>query len=292
MSLLLSPGLLWRHARLFRPDRRRQPGDWPPLEAERAFHPDPDHLRRFRDCCPGWQLDDWLPPTWPQVAAADLHLRLLGERAFPFNPMGLVHFSNRIELLGPMPVGGDYRLKARLLPGGEHPRGTLVDVETAMSNGGEPVWRSVATALRITREKPPSDMSDDESSGAESMPASERGIELPEDLGRRYALIAGDLNPIHQRAWMARPFGFPRPIIHGMWTLAWAVQPLLPARPGQPLVVDAEFTRPVLLPATLHVGVDRAEPGTQKGRVWTQEPGKPNLCFSIRSSRLPGLTRD
>jgi acyl dehydratase len=279
--MMPSPRLLWRHVRLFRPDRRKRLQGWPFLQAERSFHVEVEHLRRFRQCCPGWAHDAWLPPTYPQVVAADLHLRLLGERDFPFNPMGLVHFSNRIGLLGPMPVEGDYRLQARLSPGGEHPRGTLVDVETEMSNGGEPVWRSVATALRITRNRPPDEESKDKSPGEERAPASQRSIDLAEDLGRRYALIAGDLNPIHQRAWMARPFGFPRPIIHGMWTLAWAVQPLLPARPEQPLVVEAEFTRPLLLPASIHSGTDQTEQGIKRGRVWTETADRPNLLFRI-----------
>ena len=43
---------------------------------------------------------------------------------------------------------------------------------------------------------------------------------LPEDLGRRFAKVAGDRNPIHMYWWTARLFGFRRPIIHGMWTLA------------------------------------------------------------------------
>lgn len=281
MPLLPSPGLLWRHVRLFRPDRHKGLHHWPPLRAERTFRADPDHLRGFRECCPGWEQDQWLPPTYPQVVAADLHLRLLGERDFPFNPMGLVHFANRIELLGPMPVDREYALQARLSPGGAHPRGELVNVATELCDGDQVVWRSVATALRITRAKTSSDESKDERAGGGGGLVRERSIELPEDLGRRYALIAGDLNPIHQRAWMARPFGFPRPIIHGMWTLAWAIQPLLPAYPEQSLVVEAEFTRPVLLPATIHLGSDRSEQGIDRGRVWTETADKPNLLFAI-----------
>ena len=48
------------------------------------------------------------------------------------------------------------------------------------------------------------------------------GVEwrLPGDLGRRYAAVSGDRNPIHLYALTAKAFGFPRQIAHGMWSKA------------------------------------------------------------------------
>src|SRR5262249_5182674 len=40
------------------------------------------------------------------------------------------------------------------------------------------------------------------------------------DLGRRYAAVSGDINPIHLYALGARLFGFRAAIAHGMWTKA------------------------------------------------------------------------
>ena len=46
---------------------------------------------------------------------------------------------------------------------------------------------------------------------------------LAPDLGRRYAAVSGDFNPIHLSPATSRLFGFRRPIIHGMWTHARAL---------------------------------------------------------------------
>jgi acyl dehydratase len=84
---------------------------------------------------------------------------------------------------------------------------------------------------------------------------------LPADLGRRYSALAGDYNPIHLSALTARPFGFKRAIIHGMWTLARASAkwPMIcrPSRAG----CDVRFERPVFLPSRVHLAVTRDGPG-------------------------------
>ena len=75
-------------------------------------------------------------------------------------------------------------------------------------------------------------------------------IDVPEDLGRRYASVAGDWNPIHQRAWLARRFGFERAVVHGTWTLARGL-----VAAGWPLneaySLHAQFRKPVLLPSSV-----------------------------------------
>jgi acyl dehydratase len=75
---------------------------------------------------------------------------------------------------------------------------------------------------------------------------------LPGDLGRRYAAVSGDVNPIHLHPWLARALGFRRAIAHGMWTaaaMAAAVGPRLPDAVGY----RVEFRRPVLQPATVRL---------------------------------------
>ena len=53
----------------------------------------------------------------------------------------------------------------------------------------------------------------------EDVPASAEW-KLGGDLGRRYAAVSGDRNPIHMHALTAKPLGFPAAIAHGMWTKA------------------------------------------------------------------------
>ena len=46
------------------------------------------------------------------------------------------------------------------------------------------------------------------------------------DLGRRYAAVSGDRNPIHLYPLTAKALGFPRQIAHGMWSKARCVAAL------------------------------------------------------------------
>jgi acyl dehydratase len=73
---------------------------------------------------------------------------------------------------------------------------------------------------------------------------------LAGDLGRRYAGVSGDLNPIHMHGLSARLFGFPTAIVHGMWTKARCLAALDPHLPER-FSVDVSFRKPILLPATV-----------------------------------------
>ena len=81
---------------------------------------------------------------------------------------------------------------------------------------------------------------------------------LPPDLGRRYAGVSGDANPIHLSPLTSRLFGFPRPIIHGMWTHARALAQL-DARLPDAYRVQVRFTRPIMLPAAVTFAAETAD---------------------------------
>ncbi len=75
------------------------------------------------------------------------------------------------------------------------------------------------------------------------------------DLGRRYAAVSGDRNPIHMHAWSAKPLGFKQAIAHGMWTKARclaAVESRLP----DAFRVDVRFRKPIFLPGRVEFLVD------------------------------------
>ena len=73
--------------------------------------------------------------------------------------------------------------------------------------------------------------------------------QLPAQLGRDYAHVSGDSNPIHLTTLSAKAFGFPRAIAHGMWTLARATAALQPPKAFAEALISAEFKLPMLLPS-------------------------------------------
>ncbi len=273
---------IWMHAKMLRPDRvpLGKDGEPPELCFNQTWKPDADHLSSFLDICPGWRYPDVLPPTYPQVALAELHSLILAHRRFPFNPMGIVHVSNRIQVHRPI-VAGDketFDVQVALQNWQPHRRGRVFDIRTEISQGEQVVWESVATALV---------MQDKTSSGSQAKRASaapdagDDRIHLPEDLGRRYARVAGDYNPIHQRAWMARPFGFKRAIIHGMWTLGWALHE--PASRQEPGTLDCTgyFKRPVALPGDIWRKITEREQGGFDVQVFNLNSPKVSLELSL-----------
>lgn len=85
-----------------------------------------------------------------------------------------------------------------------------------------------------------------------------------EELGRRevqrsdavdYALLTGDVNPIHWLGPWARMFGFPSTILHGFATLSYLVEALnrtaLDGDPQRLEHIDVRFTKPVVLPRSV-----------------------------------------
>lgn len=103
---------------------------------------------------------------------------------------------------------------------------------------------------------------------------------LPGNLGRRYAAVSGDRNPIHMHNLSAKAFGFPRAIAHGMWTKARCLAALDNRRPDA-FKVHVAFRRPILLPAKVELAA--AEHGDRLDfAVRDARKGTPHLDGTIR----------
>ena len=77
--------------------------------------------------------------------------------------------------------------------------------------------------------------------------------QLPADLGRQYAGVSGDHNPIHLYPLTAKAFGFPRHIAHGMWSKARCVA-AMSNRLADSARVEVEFKKPIFLPGKVAFG--------------------------------------
>ncbi len=206
---------------------------------------DADHLVAYQHVC-GFRVSDVLPPTYLHVLAFPLSLALMTERAFPFPLVGLVHVANTITVTRPVASGERVSFTVHAEDLRPHPAGRQVDLVAAASVGDEVVWTGRSTYLRRgarTGDKPP-----------RTKLAEQRGplvmVRVPGDIGRRYAAVSGDRNPIHQHALSARAFGFPRAIAHGMWLKARALV-TLEGRLAPACTVDVAFKVPVPLPSTV-----------------------------------------
>lgn len=211
---------------------------------------DPQHLDAYNEVC-GFPRADTLPTTYPHMAAFGLHMTLMTDTSFPFAPMGLVHLRNSITQHRPIRVDEALDVSVRATDLRPHPKGSLIDIVTTVSIGGDVVWDETMTLF-----------SRHQGGSAEHTAALLAGTEAPDgvvhwklagDLGRRYGAVSGDRNPIHLHPLTAKAFGFSSNIAHGMWTLARslsAVQNTLP----DAFTTVAEFRKPILLPTTVVFG--------------------------------------
>ncbi len=243
----------------------------PEIELElTGVRTEPEAVAAYARVC-GFALRDHLPPTYPHVLAFPLHMAVMADGSFPFGAVGLVHVENRIEQLRPIGQGEELGLRVRPTPLEPHPRGRTFSLVTEARVGEELVWQSVSTMLRRGPVNHPTDgpkgqeqradgtkspTGEDSSahrpgevdSSAHRLGEASAEWKLGDDLGRRYAAVSGDRNPIHMHALTAKPLGFPRAIAHGMWTKARCLAALESRLPDS-FAAEVRFRKPILLPA-------------------------------------------
>jgi hypothetical protein len=207
-------------------------------------------------------LRDQLPATYPHMLAFPLQLSLMTNPSFPFPALGLVHIANRIEQHRPILVLEELQIKTWATGLGPHPRGTQFQLRTEARVGEQLVWEETSTILKRgggSGEGAGRRDGRDQSEREQPLPVTATW-RLSGDLGRRYASVSGDMNPIHIHPLSARLFGFPTAIVHGMWTKARCLAALDPRLPEK-FVAEVQFKKPILLPAT----VEFAELGDSDG---------------------------
>jgi acyl dehydratase len=237
---------------------------------------DRDHLAAYDRVC-GFRLSDRLPPTYPHVLAFPLAMELMASGDFPFGVLGLVHVSNAIEQLRPLHADEPLLLRVWAEHLADHPRGRTIDVVAEASAGGEVAWRDRSTYLH--REGGEKRRGGTKVPGT-FVPRSE--WKVPGDVGRRYAAVSGDRNPIHLHAVPAKLLGQPGAIAHGMWTKARCLAALEGMLPGA-FGVTVEFKLPVVVPAKVTFG-SWAQEGERRFELRDKRGAKPHLTGAVTPS--------
>jgi acyl dehydratase len=259
--LAAAPSLPRLYARAALTSRGRD-GSLPPtaLRLESAAV-DRDRLLRYQRLC-GFAVGDTLPHTFPHVLGFPLQMELMSRRDFPLALPGLVHLENTITVHRALSAAEALDIAVRAEGLRAHPKGMLVDLVTDVEVAGERVWSGRSTYLRRGEPHPQATAP----AASPPLPGGDPAAlwRLPEGLGRAYAAVSGDVNPIHLHALTARAMGFPRAIAHGMWTCARVLATLGP-RTGGPSTSQVWFRKPVMLPSTVELTVESTGAGVVAG---------------------------
>jgi acyl-CoA thioesterase FadM len=231
---------------------------------------DREHLNDYDRVC-GFRLRDELPPTYPHIVAFPLAMELMTDSSFPFAAMGLVHIENRIEQERELRMDEPLTVRVRAEGLEEHERGTQFQIVAEASAGEESVWHSRSTYLH----KEGGGGSSGGDRDAPDVPEPNAIWKIPGDIGRRYAAVSGDRNPIHLHPLTARLFGMPAPIAHGMWMKARCLAALEGTLP-ESFAAQVRFKAPVKLPSRVAFA-SWAEDGERRFTLHEAGGGKPHL---------------
>lgn len=277
----------------------------PPVElVVRGLGAEADHLTTYQHLV-GEVATDVLPAGYVHVLAFPTATALMVRADFPLPLLGMVHVANRVEQVRPLRLGDRFDVRVRAEGLRAHRAGVTVDVVAEVTADDDVAWRGTSTYLakgyRLEGSERPT-ARDRETFHA---PQPTGRWRLGTDVGRRYAAVSGDRNPIHTSTLAAKAFGFPRTIAHGMYTAARALAEAGRLR-GEAFVWDVEFAKPVLLPSTVSVRVaapvgtgtsgtggagtgssgtggsaSRTAPGAEY-TVWSQRGERVHLTGSVR----------
>lgn len=264
----------------------------------RDVRADAEHLTAYQHLV-GEPARDQLPAGFVHVLAFPVAMALMVRRDFPLPLLGMVHVANRVEQRRALRLEETLDVVVRARDLRRHRAGVTVDVVAQVSAGDDVVWKGTSTYLAKGLRLDGQDDGQDAPSGRsgpaapsgepdrEARPVPTGRWRLPADVGRRYAAVSGDRNPIHLSPLAAKAFGFRRAIAHGMYTAARALADLGPAARGETFAWEISFAKPVLLPST--IGVRIAAEGAQgPGYVlagWDVRTGRRHFVGSVVPER-------
>ncbi|QHF42871.1 acyl dehydratase [Pseudomonas sp. S35] len=245
------PPLYWRAA-----CKRKITGSTLPEQGLRCrVSINPKHVAAYRKVC-GFTESPLLPATYPHILAFGLQMQLLTAKAFPFPLLGLIHLSNRIRIHRPLGGVNEVSISVHAHNLQPHAKGATFEVVTTVEDALGVLWeaesRMLCRGVKLQGE-----------AADETLPAPAHVSQLahwqaPADIGRRYAKVSGDYNPIHLSALSAKLFGFPQAIAHGLWNKAHTLAALGDHLPTANVEISVVFKKPVRLPSDVKLHASAA----------------------------------
>lgn len=244
--------------------------------AVEGYLSDPERLAAYARVC-GFTLRDELPATWLHVLTFPLQAWLMSRQDFPFALAGILHVSNDMTLHRAVTGDEPLALEVEARNVRPHRKGVTFDMCGTAHVGDELVWEGVSVYLAGGKKMPGEPEPGLRLEAPEA--ATSQRWSLPADLGRQYAKVSGDVNPIHLHPLGSRIFGLKRPIIHGMWTHARAMA-ALQGRIGEAHRIQVQFTKPLSLPGRANFCVVESD-GQARFAVMNSDGSKPYLIGQV-----------
>src|SRR5690554_2728609 len=212
---------------------------------------DTQHLAAYKEQLPGFVSK--VPLTYFYLLAQRAHLALMLDERFPWPILGMVHVANRIEYFAAVDLTLPFTLDVQIeFPARAATRKRVRPIYLVDFYQNDTLIVRCSSAYQVGSGSKSAERRTDKAAAPDLTAWDESAAwSLPSHLGRSYAKLSGDYNPIHLHPWLSRWFGFSRPIIHGMYSVARAQASLEASLKTEVQMLDVGFRRPVVLPTEL-----------------------------------------
>jgi len=279
----------------------------PKLQINKTVRINARHCNRYNSLC-NWSagIASVIHPSYMQVLSLPMQLKLMVTPPFPFKPLGLVHLSNSIEVIKLPEQQSTLDLAVSFGDLFWHKKGWVFSVISTAHVDGK---LALSAASFYLARQPHDNNNQSHNKAFDGMHVEKTSLPLGLDdrsqalnkeilfsskVGRQYASVSGDYNPIHLSAYTAKLLGFRKAIAHGMFSKAYClsaiIQNVAPAKTKLlgAFNIQADFMQPLYLPseATLVVAV------TQKGDTVADNASLDDRVEYRLASHCRGKTRD
>mgnify|MGYP005992021315 CR=1 FL=1 len=219
-----------------------------------------------------------LPISFLHLLVFRPHLKFMLTKQLPFPVLGLVHMYNDIISHHDVYIDDVVNIDISITEINQTKKGTEITLHSKIFKEKRLVWESFSGYLHPNKQvanqkkrpkKPRINMTY----------AHTQFWKIPTHLGRQYAVLSGDANPIHLTAFLAKLFGFKQAIAHGMCMAFKCCAELESlqhfSRPAKRLKI--QFNKPVYLPSDVEF-------------KYSQDEQDCHFCIITPNAKKPLLT--
>lgn len=223
-----------------------------PIDIELNFlAPAIDRVQLAKYCQAFTHFKSPVPLTYFYLLAQRAHLAAMLSPEFPWPILGMVHVANTMKYHHAPEFGKPLQLRVQIeMPARASTRKRIRPVYRVNFYQAQQLLVECISTYQVGAGEPPVRGRRREVPAPELPGFSVTNLwQLDSQLGRSYANLSGDYNPIHLHPWLSRWFGFSRPIIHGMYSVARAQADVEMVLQAPVIAMDIAFRRPLILPA-------------------------------------------
>lgn len=217
----------------------------------------PNDLKRYNKVL-GFDHTLIVPSTYIHTRVFELQALLLTHPLCPFPYPGLIVFANTIKQTRSLYVGEEFNISCSFGNLVAHDKGQAFEVSSYIDVKGKRIWEETTVFLFKGKEGIGNIFEMYQPTLHEN--CIKKSWSLHQTLGFEYAQASGDYNPIHLHSIPAKLFGFPRHLIHGMWSQA-KILVELEKQMSDAFEFAAAFKTPIFLPASVIFRYEKTDKG-------------------------------